>query len=109
MDKEELLKLADSYQKKADSAADNYQKSGISRYGNAARRNEKLADALRMAAGAADEHQAYIAMRGHMSNFAWRARMASIAETVAKRDELLDALVRDLVSYGRLFGLIEGE
>lgn len=40
MKKEELLKLADSFQKKADAAFENYQETGMSRYGNAYRRNE---------------------------------------------------------------------
>jgi len=106
MKKEELLKLADSFQKKADAAFENYQETGMSRYGNAYRRNEELADALRMAAGAADEHNAYIHMKGQMSNFASRAQMASTADTEEKRCELIDALVRDLVSFGRMFDLI---
>ena len=87
MKKEELLKLADSFQKKADAAFENYQETGMSRYGSTYRRNEELADALRMAAGAADEHNAYIHMKGQMS-------------------ELTEALVRELVSYGKMSGLI---
>lgn len=109
MSKEELMKLAGSFQKKADAAFENYQETGMSRYGSAYRRNEELADALRMAAGAADEHNAYIHMRGQMSNFAWRAKMASATDTEEKRSELAEALIRDLVSFGRLMELIGGE
>ena len=109
MKKEEILKLADKYQEKADIAAENYQETGVTRYGSAARRNEDLAEALRMAAEAADEHQAYISMKGQMSNFAWRARMVAITEDKGERDKLMDSLVRDLVAYGKLFGLIRGE
>ena len=109
MKKEELLKLADSFQKKADAAFENYQETGMSRYGSAYRRNEELADALRMAAGAADEHNAYISMKAEMSSFAWRAKMASVADTEEKRSELVEALIRDLVAFGRLMGLIGGE
>lgn len=109
MSKEELIKLADSFQKKADAAFENYQETGMGRYGNSYRRNEELADALRMAAGAADEHRAYVSMKAEMSNFAWRAKMASTAETEEKRDGLVEALVRDLAAYGRLMGLIGEE
>ena len=45
-------------------------------------------------------------MKGQMSNFASRAQMASTADTEEKRCELIDALVRDLVSFGRMFDLI---
>ena len=106
MKKEELLKLADSFQKKADAAFENYQETGMSRYGSTYRRNEELADALRMAAGAADEHHVYISMKAQMANFACRAKAASVAETEEKRSELTEALVRELVSYGKMSGLI---
>lgn len=106
MKKKELLKLADKYQAKADAASQNYQETGMGRYGSAYRRNEELADALRMAAGAADEHHAYVSMKAQMSNFAWRAKMASTAKNEANRSELVAALVRDIVSYGHLMGLI---
>lgn len=60
MSKKELMKLADSFQKKADTAFQNYQETGASRYDSAFRRNEDIAAALRAAAEAADEHNAYI-------------------------------------------------
>lgn len=107
MSKEELMKLAESFQKKADAAAENYQETGMSRYGSAARRNEDIAEALRMAAQASDEHHAYISMKGQMSNFAWRAHIASLA-TGDEREKLVDALLRDLTAYGRMAGLIGG-
>lgn len=106
MSKEELMKLAEKYQAKADADFQNYQETGMSRYGSSYRRNEELADALRMAAGAADEHHAHISMKAQMANFAWRAKAASVAETEEKRSELTEALVRELVSYGKMFGLI---
>lgn len=109
MKKEELEKLADSFQKKADTAFQNYQETGMSRYASTYRRNEDLADAMRMAAGASDEHQAYISLKGTMANFASRAKMITVAETDEKREDLTQALVRDIVSYGRLVGLIGGE
>lgn len=109
MKREELEKLADGFQKKADTAFQNYQETGMSRYASTARRNEDLADAMRMAAGAADEHHAYISMKSMMANFACRAKMITSSETDEKREELTQALVRDIVSYGRLVGLIGKE
>lgn len=109
MDRNHLEKLAESFQVKADTAVQNYQETGMSRYCSMARRNEDIADAIRMAAGAADEHQAYISMKNEMANFAWRAKMIAAAQTDEKRDELTRALIRDIVSFGCLFGLIGGD
>lgn len=106
MSRDELEKLAEKYQAQADAAAQNYQETGISRYSNAAYKKEHLAEALRMAAAAADEHHAYIAMKAQMCNFIWRAKMSACSESQEKRDELAQALIRDLVSYGQLTGLI---
>ena len=74
MDKKSLMKLADGFQKKADAAFENYQQTGMSRYGSAYRRNEELADALRMAAGAADEHHVKRWMRRF---WCWRPQRTS--------------------------------
>lgn len=109
MSKEELMKLAEKYQAKADADFQNYQESGMSRYGSSYRRNEDMAEALRMAAGAADEHRAHISMKVEMANFASRAQMLAIADTEEKRADLTQALIRDLADYGRLMGLIGGE
>lgn len=106
MTKAELEKLAEKHQAKADADYLNYQETGITRYDTSRRKNEDMADAFRMAAAAADEHHAYIAMKGQMANFVWRAKMASDAETEEKRDELVEAILRDLVSYGVLQGMI---
>lgn len=108
MNKEELLVLAEKFQAKADAAAENYQDSGLSRYGSAARRNEDIAEALRMAASAADEHSEYIGMKAQMSEFAYKAWMASIAQTEDGRNKAVDDLVKNLTAYGRLMGLIGG-
>jgi hypothetical protein len=35
--------------------------------------------------------------------------MAAIADTEEKRDELTEALIRDLASYGRMMNLIKDE
>lgn len=99
-------KLAASFQAKADTAFQNYQETGISRYSSAARKNEDIADALRMAAGAADEHHAYIGLRLEMSAFANRAQMIMAATDDKEKAKLVDSIIRDIVFSGRLHGLI---
>lgn len=106
MSKKELMKLADSFQKKADTAFQNYQETGASRYDSAFRRNEDIAAALRAAAEAADEHNAYINLKMEMSNFASRARRVMLYTTEEEKAELTEALIRDIVSVGPLYGLI---
>ena len=41
-----------------------------------------------------------------MVNLVCRAKAASVAETEEKRSELTEALVRELVSYGKMSGLV---
>lgn len=106
MSKKELMKLADSFQKKADTAFQNYQETGASRYGSAFRRNEDIATALRAAAEAADEHQAYISLKMEMSNFASRSQRVMLSASEKEKSELTEALIRDIVSVGQLYGLI---
>lgn len=106
MSREELIKLADKYQEKADTAFQNYQETGAGRYGSSCRRNEDMAEALKMAAGAADEHRAYISMKVDMANFTRRAKAASTSGTAERRDELMRSLVLDLVAYGRALGFV---
>ena len=106
MKREELEKLAASFQSKADTAFQNYQETGMNRYGSTARKNEDIADALRVAAGAMDEHQAYIGLKMEMANFASRARMIASIMDGKEKVELTEAIIRDIVSCGRLHGLI---
>ena len=46
MDKKKLMELAERYQCKADTAFQNYQETGITRYDTARRNNEDMAEAL---------------------------------------------------------------
>ena len=107
MDKKELMKLADSYRKKADTAYQNYQETGITRYCNIYHRNDDLAEALQMAANAADEHTALIAIKAELAHFAFRAAIAtSKHRTEQEKAELAAALASDIVICGRMYGLI---
>lgn len=64
MDKKKLMELAERYQCKADTAFQNYQETGITRYDTARRNNEDMAEALRMAASAKEDHDRMIHLRG---------------------------------------------
>lgn len=66
LSKDELAKMAEKYQAKADTAYRNYQETGISRYDRERRNNEDLADALSAAANSAEEHLAYANLRAEV-------------------------------------------
>ena len=70
MDKKKLMELAERYQCKADTAFQNYQETGITRYDTARRNNEDMAEALRMAASAKEDHDRMIHLRGVLSQLA---------------------------------------
>ena len=110
MDKKKLMKLADSYRAKADAAYENYQETGAARYYNSYHRNDDLAEALQMAATAADEHNALIVLRAELAHFAFRAAMATSKQrTESEKAELAAALATDIAVYGRMHGLISEE
>lgn len=74
MKREELEALAERYQGKADKAFMNYQETGMARYDREHRNNEDLADALRMAAKAADDAHKLTDLRVTLSTLADKAR-----------------------------------
>ncbi len=106
--KKELEKLAAKYQEKADAAAMNYQDTGYSRYYTAKNRNEDLADSLRMAAAASDEHEELMALRMIMVNYASRAAAATGKfRSEEEKVKLAMKLAEELAAYGRMNGYIE--
>lgn len=64
---------------------------------------EDLADALRMAANAADEHNAYVGMRGAFVGFVTIAQNIEFAMDKEIREKLVDTLVKSLLAYGRMY------
>ena len=108
MDKEKLYKLAERYQNKADTAYNAYQETGITRYDTACRNNEDLAEAIRAAAAASDEHNELVHLRGNMADLAGMAlrEKNSDEETKAIR---LDVLMDSCISIGRLMGFLRRE
>lgn len=108
MTKERLLQLAENFQKKAEKDYENYQATGIGRYDSSRNRNEELADALFMAASAADEHAEYLHMKYQMSEFAHAAKDIRMASEAVKQ-KMTEKLIRELEAYGCLRGLIRKE
>lgn len=100
MDKKTLEALAERYQKRADHAFENYQETGIKRYDTERNNMEDLADALRMAANAADEHAEYTNMRGSLAGFVNAAQNIKCTTEQDDRVKLVDKLVEDLLAYG---------
>ena len=86
MTKDKLEKLAEQYQRKADAAYENYQETGITRYNTARRNNEDMADALRMAAAAKDDHDKMICLRHELYQLATKADRANRAAEEQKTE-----------------------
>lgn len=105
MTKERLMQMAENYRQKADRDFRNYQESGIGRFGTAYHRHEELADALTMAAEAADEHAAYLALKHQMYVFANRANEIQHAHEM-QREKLALELAKQVLAYGRLQKLV---
>ena len=104
MNKSELLQLAEKYQHKADQAYRNYQETGISRYDNERRKNEDLADAMRMAAAASDEHHALVHLRGAVALLAAEAKRIEFIPEDQKL-KALEGLRKSLISSANLAGV----
>lgn len=105
MTKAELERLAEQYQHKADTAYQNYQETGVTRYNAVRRKSEDMADALRMAANAAEDHAKLIHLRGALSQLAGKAdRIAWAPEE--QKDALTREVIGGLLVTARMEGLI---
>ena len=96
MKKNELERLAERHQSKADKAFMNYQETGIQRYERERERNEDYADAFRMAAAAADDHSALGGLRAEMVMLATRAD-GILAEETDQQLEQLRGLAESII------------
>jgi len=105
MKQADIEKLVDRYQAKADKAFNNYQETGVQRYQSEWHRNEDLADALRIAAGAADEHNALISLRGHLASIGAKAQDLGTFHDYPE----VDALLKEIRAIARSYGLIGGD
>lgn len=100
MDAKALKKLIDRYQKKADAAYRNYQESGVTRYDREYRNNEDLADALRTALNANDEHTQLISIRSDLAQIAEAAEQAVHHHDISEAISVLNNLVAVASTYG---------
>lgn len=106
MERKELEKLIAQYQQKADKAEDAYQQTGQTRYYTTHWKNQDMADALRMALSAKEDHETLREMRLVMSNFAARGAAAvSPLRSEDERVELAMRLAAEVADYGRRNGL----
>lgn len=100
INKDELGRLAARYQVKADRAYMNYQETGISRYDRERRNNEDMAEALRMAISAADDHM----VLGHLrAEFVWLASEADKALAENDSRDKLAGILESLVSAASIY------
>lgn len=108
MTKVEIAALAERWQAKADRAMARYQESGLARHNRERERAEYLAEALRIAANAADDHDELISLRGAVYCLSVKAHAAidalAVPDRASDRDILTD-LARNVISTARLYGL----
>lgn len=102
MKREELEKLADRYQAKADRAFMSYQETGMARYDREHRNNEDLADALRMAARSADDAHRLTDLRVTLATLGAEAQKLGSIKDYPEVDKFLkkvvdSAVIRDLI------------
>ena len=111
MTKVELITLAERWQAKADRAMERYQEDGLARHNREREQAQDLADALQIAASAADDHSELISLRGAVYCLAVKAHAAVDAldapDRASDRDILTD-LARNVISTARLYGVDSG-
>jgi len=83
MTKVELIALAERWQTKADRAMERYQEDGLPRHNREREQAQDLADALQIAASAADDHSELISLRGAVYCLAVKAHAAAVLLTLA--------------------------
>ena len=108
MTKVEIVAMAERWQAKADRAMERYQEDGLARHNREREQAQDLADALQIAASAADDHSELISLRGAVYCLAVKAHAAVDAldapDRASDRDILTD-LARNVISTARLYGV----
>ena len=111
MTKVELIALAERWQEKADGDMERYKGDGLLRHNREREQAQDLADALQIAASAADDHSELISLRGAVYCLAVKAHAAVDAldapDRASDRDILTD-LARNVISTARLYGVDSG-
>ena len=108
MTKVEITALAEHWQAKADRAMDRYQESGLARHNREREQAEDLAEALRIAANAADDHSELIGL--HCSLILLTNKSHAVLNALDTPDrasdrDILTDLARNIISTARLYGL----
>ena len=111
MTKVELIALAERWQAKADRTMERYQEDGLARHNREREQAQDLADALQIAASAADDHDKLVSLRMMVNQLAVKAHAAVDAldapDRASDRDILTD-LARNVISTARLYGVDSG-
>ena len=111
MTKVKLIALAERWQTKADRAMERYQEDGLARHNREREQAQDMADALQIAASAADDHSELVSLRGAVYCLAVKAHAAVDAldapDRASDRDILTD-LARNVISTARLYGVDSG-
>lgn len=111
MTKVEIIALAEHWQAKADRAMARYQEDGLARHNREREQAQDLADALQIAASAADDHDELVSLRMMLNQPAVKAHAAVDAldapDRASDRDILTD-LARNVISTARLYGVDSG-
>lgn len=108
MKKAELEKLAEKYQRKADDADQAYQETGIGRYDTTRRNNEDLAEALRMAASAEEDHAKMVFLKVELSRLASEAASVEYTSEDMKQAKM-QRVISSLLVLARMQGLIRND
>ena len=101
----ELEAMIERYDAKAEKAYMNYQETGMSRYDRERARNEDLADALRIALNAADDHSAAVDLRCNLVDLGHRAQV--VLRDCTALPDAVEKLLRDVAASATARGLIK--
>lgn len=96
IDKKMLEKMIARQDEKAERAFRNYQETGTGRYDTERRNAEDMAEALRAAYNAAEEHAALVSVKGQITWWAGKA------EALLRHEKLpadVESFARDVVAY----------
>lgn len=100
MDKQQIVKMIGQWQKKADTAYTRYQETGTARYDRERRNAENVADVMRLALNANDEHVQLISIRADLAQLAAAAEKAVHHHDIAEATQALNNLVSVAATYG---------
>lgn len=104
MKQADIWKMAEKFQAKADKAFQNYQETGLTRYDTEYQRNDDVAAALRVAAGAADTATALVSIKGDL-HMLGNAAARHITNESYKDPEKMRVFLADIVAVARTHGL----